>query len=96
MAKKSNSDKVRYIDAGNFEIPEDYFELNKIQRDAVCLILVKHMFLVIEKEFNPEFNKIDIINSLITHTITSHEKEEKYEICQVLKDVKKIVDEFSD
>lgn len=94
MARKANSEKLRYIDAGDFEIPEDYFELEKIQKDAVCLVLIGHMFSVIEREFNPSLNKIEIINSLITHTITSHEKEEKYEICQVLKDVKTIVNEL--
>lgn len=94
MAQNSkNSPKVKTISAEDFEIPEDYLSMNKFEREAICLVLISHLLTLIDKEIHPMFNRMDIMNTLLTHTITLHEQKEMYEVCQVLNDVKKLVNE---
>lgn len=94
MAKNlKNSPKYNQINLDMFDIPDDYFELNKFEKEAVCLIFISHLLTLIEREFHPIFNRMDIMNSLLTYTINEHERLEMYEICQVLKDIKTLVNE---
>lgn len=94
MAQSSkNSRKVKTLNAEDFEIPEDYLSMNKFEREAICLVLISHLLTLIEKEIHPMYSRMEIMNTLLTHTITLHEQQEMYEVCQVLNDVKKLVNE---
>jgi len=81
------------VKIGELEIPTDYFVLDTEEKKALCLIIVDTILTILDKHVSPEFDRIKIFNSVIDSSIQTNEIEENYEICQVLKDIKQIVNE---
>lgn len=75
------------------EIPKDYFELSKEDKETVCMVIMDNLLRVIDKNFNPELNRIDLMNRLLDSSIQSNINEETYEVPQVLYDIKQILNE---
>lgn len=75
------------------EIPEDYFELSPQDKETICLVIMNNLLTVIDRNFNPELNRIDLMNKLLDSSIQSNINEETYEVAQVLHDIKQMLNE---
>lgn len=84
------------IKVGELEIPADYWNLKVKEKRELCLTIIDAMLTILDKHFAPEISRISILNSLIDSSIETNEEEENYEICQVLKDLKTIINEPTD
>jgi hypothetical protein len=54
------------------------------------------MLTLINKKVKPEFNRMLVLQKLLESSILSNVEEENYEICQVLTDIKNILNEPTD
>lgn len=86
-------DTKKHVKVGELEIPTDYFNMNPIDKKELCLLIIDTMLTVLDKHINPEYNRILILNTLLDSSILSNTEEENYEICQVLYDIKQLVNE---
>lgn len=81
------------VKIGELEIPTDYWSLDNQNRRELCLTIVDAIVTLLDKLVHPEFNRIAILNAIIDSSIETNEKEENYEICGVLNDIKQIINE---
>lgn len=81
------------IKIGELEIPADYWTLDTQEKRDLCLTIVDAIITLLDKNINPEFNRITILDKILESSIQSNELEENYEICQVLSDIKQIINE---
>lgn len=87
MAAKTN--------IGDFEIPKDYRKFTPSEKEAFCLILIETYLQLIEIKFKEVPNKLSTLKKLIEQTIIKEEAEENFEVCAVLMDMKKVINELS-
>lgn len=81
------------VKIGELEIPTDYWSLDDENRRELCLTIVDAIITLLDKLVHPEFNRIAVLNAIIDSSIETNEKEENYEICGVLNDIKQIINE---
>ena len=84
---------MRHKKIAELEIPEDYFELSPDDKETICMVIMDNLLRVIDKNFKPEINRIDVMNKLLDSSIQTNIKEETYEVAQVLYDIKQILNE---
>jgi hypothetical protein len=83
----------KHIKVGYMDIPEDYFELDSVNKETICLVLMDRLLTLIDRQFDEEYNRIEILNRLIDSSIESNINDEAYEIAAVLRDIKKVLNE---
>ena len=81
------------VKIGDLEIPTDYWSMEIENKRELCLTIVDAMLTLLDKLVNPEFNRIAILNTILDSSIQTNEEDENYEVCQVLKDIKTIINE---
>lgn len=73
---------------GELEIPNDYFDFTEEEKDDVCNQIMDAMLTILDKQLKPEVNRIDVLDSILESSIITNQEDEKYEICQVLMDIR--------
>ena len=81
------------VKVGELQVPLDYFELSKKDKRDLCLNIADAIITILVENLNPKIDKMDIMERLLDSSIQSNEQEENYEVCQVLKDIKLIINE---
>jgi hypothetical protein len=77
-------------------IPDDYFEMDSVNKETMCLFLIDKLLNFISDRYEEEYDRKHILNQLIDHSIESNIIEEQYEVAAVLRDIKKILNEQID
>jgi|694.fasta_scaffold02579_25 hypothetical protein len=85
--------KDKHIKVGEIEIPKDYWQLNLDKRKELCETLVDTLLLVLDKQIRPDMNRLRVLDLLLISSIITNEKDENYEICQVLQDLRLLINE---
>lgn len=88
MAKKQEIIRI-----GEIEIPSKYFSLPESEKEVLCGAILETILTMIDRSTAPEIDRFMILDKLIESSIITNEKEENYEICCVLKDVRKLINE---
>jgi len=83
----------RHVKIGNIEVPKDYFELDEISKKVICIEMMDNMLRLIDKHLRPGVNPIDFLDQILESSIQNNIMNEEYEICQVLHDIKNLLDE---
>jgi hypothetical protein len=78
---------------GILEIPIEYFDLSKEEKDYLINEILNVMLTTIDKNVIPTVNRIDILNMIIDSSIETNIEDEVYEICAVLWDIKQKLNE---
>jgi hypothetical protein len=78
---------------GELEIPIEYFDLSKEEKDYLINEILNVMLTIIDKNVIPTVNRIDILNMIIDSSIETNIEDEVYEICAVLYDIKQKLNE---
>ena len=78
---------------GILEIPIEYFDLSKEEKDYLINEILNVMLTIIDKNVIPTVNRIDILNMIIDSSIETNIEDEVYEICAVLYDIKQKLNE---
>ena len=81
------------IKVGELEVPIDYFALDNECKRNLCLAIIDTMITLFEQHVGKRTDVSYLLNELLNSSIQSNEEEENYEVCQVLKDIKQIINE---
>jgi hypothetical protein len=82
-----------HIELGWIQIPKKYIDFEKEQRDVVCNRLIDILLKHIDRDLAPEYNRIDFLEDVLESSILSNLEQEQYEICSVLRDCIKLLNE---
>jgi hypothetical protein len=78
---------------GELQIPLEYFDLTKEEKDYLIDEILNVMLTIIDKNVVPTVNRIDVLNTILDSSIQTNIEDEVYEICQVLWDIKQKLNE---
>lgn len=87
---KSNT---KHKKVGEIEIPLNYFKMSEEERKTLCLGLFETMMDTLNRTAKPEFDRFMILDKLLDSSIITNEEEENFEICAVLRDIQKLINE---
>jgi hypothetical protein len=79
------------VDIGELKIPVDYFKFTDKQKVSLCNTIIDSMLYIIEKNVEPEFDRMEILDGIIESSIITNLEDENYEVVQVLSDVKTLL-----
>lgn len=88
--------KKPQINVGFMEIPIEYLQFTKEQKNLVCDKIIDEMLIQIDRNLLPEFSRIDFLEEVLESSLISNELEENYEICSVIKDCQRRLNEATD
>lgn len=83
----------QHLKLADLEIPKDIWSMSDEDRREVTLSVKLFLEKLIRRQLGLRVNKKQFLKQLIESTIIVNEAEEQYEICQVMKDVKQLLDE---
>jgi len=82
-----------HIKLANLEIPKDIWSLSDEERKRIVTQVKTFMERLLFKELGVRVNRDEFLKKLIESTIIVNEAEEQYEICQVMKEIKEMINE---
>ncbi len=88
-----NQHLKKHIKLADIEIPKDIWSLNDEERKVIVLSVKKYMERILFTQLGVKINRNEFLKKLIDSTIIVNEAEEQYEICQVMKEIKEMIDE---
>lgn len=83
----------RLVKVGELDVPSEYFKYKDDEKRAICVSIMNAMLMILDKQLNPELDRLDILDKLLQASILSNEMDELYEVCEVLKDIRTILNE---
>ena len=78
---------------GFIDIPVKYWTMTKEEKDKMCNKIIKVLIQALDKDLAPEINRIAALDDIMESSILTNELEENYEICEVFKNIRKILNE---
>ena len=84
------------IRIGDVEIPKEYFNLKKEDKDEICEYLANKIFMMVDRTANKGFDRGFLVDQIIQSSLITNEEEENYEMCQVLIDIRNLINEKTD
>lgn len=83
----------KHIKVGELEVPIDYFSFNRNEKEQLCLQLMDAMLHLLDRELNQELDRVAVLDRVLESSIITNQDEENYEICEVLKDIRILINE---
>ena len=87
MAKKNS------IDIGYLDLPVGYSEFDDDQKKKICNNLIDMIFITVDKSLPKEINRITFVQEVFESSLITNELDENYEICMVIRDCIKQINE---
>jgi hypothetical protein len=84
---------MKQVKVGELEIPIDYFKFKPSEKEALCQEILDAILHVLDRQLNPEIDRMDILDKLLLSSIITNQDEENYEICAVLTDIRNLINE---
>jgi len=82
-----------HIKIGELEVPVDYFNFSKEDKEILCNKVMDAMLYVLDRQLKPDLDRIEILDKLLESSIITNQEEEEYEVCQVLMDIRTLINE---
>jgi hypothetical protein len=83
----------KVVKVGEIEVPMDYWSISEGEKTVFCLTIIDSILTILDKQVRPDLDRLYIFKKLIESSLVTNEMDENYEVCQVLKDIRKIIDE---
>lgn len=77
----------------DINIPDGYFTATQEEKQIVCIELLDTIYEMVDEIILPQYNRFEIIGIILKHSIDHNKNKEQYEICQILSDILKLIDE---
>lgn len=84
------------IKIGEVDIPKDYFSLDPKDKRELCEYMADKIFTMLNKTVVEKKDRDHLANQIIKSSLITNELEENYEMCQVLVDIRKLINEPTD
>lgn len=81
------------VGLGYLEIPIEYPNYTFEEKNMVCDRIISSMLVHIDRELPKELSRLEFLEHLLQSTLESNEEEENYEICNVIIDCVKRLNE---
>lgn len=83
--------KNQNVKIAEIDIPVKYSKYTKKQKQAVCDEIIDMLLRHIESQIDDdtEINRMTLLDSVFESTILTNEEYENYEVCQVILDCRK-------
>lgn len=83
------------MEIGNITIPDKYLEFTIEEKNVVLDKLIDVMLIILEKDlaYFPEINRMTFLVKCLNDLIAFNEKLENYEMCHIISDVVKRINE---
>jgi len=91
MAKVKRS--INHLKIGEMEIPQEYFKLSDEDKKLICDVILNKIHYLVDRMSTGSMPKLDVIYLLIDSSIITNEEEENFEVCQVLMDIRNLLNE---
>jgi hypothetical protein len=91
MAKVKRSNN--HLKIGEMEIPQEYFKLSDEDKKLICDVILNKIYYMVDRMSTGNMAKLDFIYLLIDSSIITNEEEENFEVCQVLMDIRNLLNE---
>lgn len=91
MAKVKRSNN--HLKIGEMEIPQEYFKLSDEDKKLICDVILNKIYYLVDRMSTGDMPKLDVIYLLIDSSIITNEEEENFEVCQVLMDIRNLLNE---
>lgn len=75
------------------DIPKDYFDFTPEKKKELCDRLLDRLYLYIDKRLHHELDRLDLLRDILVSTLETNEQDEYYEVCEVINDCIKLLDE---
>lgn len=83
----------KVVRVGEIEVPMDYWSISENEKNAFCLTIIDSILTILDKQVRPDMDRLYVFKKLIECSLATNEMDENYEVCAVLKDIRKIIDE---
>lgn len=85
---------MKNLKLDEIKAPDNYFELEEQEKIDVCVGILETMYEMILRMTNPNHtDKVELMRQILEATLTHHEMIEEFEVCQVLYDTQKLLNE---
>ena len=84
--------KDKYV-MNTVKVPKNYHNLTQQEKKDSCIGLLETIYDIIIKTTNTKYSKLDLIYKILESTLRHHETLEDYEVCSLISDTRKILDE---
>ena len=81
------------LSIGQLEVPEDYSLLGEMVKKELCEELIDILLRALDKQLKPDLDRVKFLKELLDNSIEENIKIENYEICQVLNDLRIVINE---
>lgn len=78
------------------DIPKDYFDLKTEDKKELCEYIANKIYLMVDRATHIEMHRDAMVDLIIQSSLITNEEEENYEMCQVLVDIRKLLNEPTD
>ena len=77
----------------DLDIPNNYFELSPQEKNEIVQEFLDAVIDVIDNSLmNPQLTTQEVAKNVLLSTLEEHEKNESYEICQIISDMINLLD----
>ena len=83
----------RHVKVGELEIPIDYFKFCKEDKEILCNEIMDAMLHMLDRQLKPNLDRLKVLDRLLESSIVTNQEQEEYEICQVLVDIRTLINE---
>jgi hypothetical protein len=83
----------KHVKVGELEVPVDYFKYDKEDKEILCNEIMDMMLHILDRQLRPDIDRMQILDKLLESSIITNQEKEEYEICQVLKDIRNLINE---
>lgn len=83
----------KHVKVGELEVPVDYFKYDKEDKEILCNEIMDMMLHILDRQLKPDIDRMQILDKLLESSIITNQEQEEYEICQVLKDIRNLINE---
>jgi hypothetical protein len=81
------------IKIGDIEIPKEYFKLKQEDKNEICEYIADKIYKMVDKQLHSGVDRLSVVDLIIQSSIITNEEEENYELCQVLVDIRNLINE---
>jgi len=83
---------MKYLTSKDIKVPVNLFELTEEEKQQIYILSKNILFNMLK--YHPD--RVEIINQIVTQSIQISEQNENYEMCYVLREILKLVNEKRD
>lgn len=86
----------KHVKVGELEVPVDYFNFNKEDKENLCNNIMDMMLRILDRQLRPDLDRMKVLDKLLESSIITNQEQEEYEVCQVLVDIRNLINESTD